>query len=282
MNKRNLSLSIVVAALLIIGLAATGVHAQDDVKGKMKSDKTGTNPVNFQRESRLYNEHTWLNTEGDGDQNVTTFEFRTPFANGKWQFRMRARYNLLTADYDGDGVDDVDESGFGDMDVRFITVPYLKGTNAIAYGLEAFLDTASEDTLGKGSTSLGPQIFYAKFFKGGFGPYKGGGMFAPGLQYQFSVHEAAGRNEIDQINIDLNFLMMGTSKQYWFFTDPQIIFDNENNIEYAIVDLEFGVMMTMWNKDLKGHSVYVRPSFGVGGGRPTDGSIELGYKIVGW
>jgi len=275
MNKRNLSLSIVVAALLIIGLAATGVHAQDDVKGKMKSDKTGTNPVNFQRESRLYNEHTWLNTDGDDDQNVTTFEFRTPFANGKWQFRMRARYKLLTTDL-------IDESGFGDMDVRFITVPYFKGTNAIAYGLEAFLDTASENSLGAGSTSLGPQIFYAKFFKGGFGPYKGGGMFAPGLQYQFSVHEAAGRNEIDQINIDLNYLMMGTSKKYWFFTDPQIIFDNENNIEYAIIDIEFGWMMAMWYEDLKGHSVYVRPSFGVGGGRPTDGSIELGYKIVGW
>jgi len=282
MNYKRLFFGLILTLALSLGVMAFNVHAQDDVKAKMKSDKTGTNPVNFQRESRLYNEHTWLNTEGDGDQNVTTFEFRTPFANGKWQFRMRARYKMLTTDLNNDGVDEVDESGFGDMDVRFITVPYFKGTNAIAYGLEAFLDTASENSLGAGSTSLGPQIFYAKFFKGGFGPYKGGGMFAPGLQYQFSVHEAAGRNEIDQINIDLNFLMMGTSKQYWFFTDPQIIFDNENNIEYAIVDIEFGWMMAMWYEDLKGHSVYVRPSFGVGGGRPTDGSIELGYKIVGW
>ena len=282
MKRIIFSFSTVLAVFLIIGLASTGVWAQEDIKADMKKDKTGTNPVNFPRESRLYNENSWLNTEGDGDQNVTTFEFRTPFANGKWQFRVRARYNILTADFNNDGVDDVDESGLGDMDVRFITVPYFKGTNAIAYGLEAFLDTASEDTLGTGSTSLGPQVFYAKFFKGGFGPYKGGGMFAPGLQYQFSVHEAAGRNEIDQILIDLNFLMMGTSKLFWFFTDPQIVIDNENDIEFAIIDIEFGWMMTKWFENLKGHSFYIRPSFGVGGDRPTDASIEVGYKIVGW
>ena len=282
MNYKRLFFGFILTLALSLGVMVFNVHAQDDVKGKMKSDQTGTNPVNFQRESRLYNEHSWLNTEGDGDQNVTTFEFRTPFANGKWQFRMRARYDMRTIDSNGDGVDNVDESGFGDMDVRFMTVPYFKGTNAFAYGLEVFLDTASENVLGSGSTSLGPQVFYAKFFRGGLGPYKGGGLFAPGLQYKFSVHEAAGRAEVDQILIDLNFLMMGTSKQYWFFTDPQIVFDNETDKEFVIVDLEFGVMMTMWYKDLKGHSVYVRPSFVVGGDRPTDGSIELGYKIVGW
>jgi len=263
---------------------AFNVHAQDDGKAKLKKDKTGTNPINFQRESRLYNEYTWLNTEGDGDQNVTTFEFRTPFANGKWQFRTRIPYNMLTADFNDDGVDDVDESGLGDMNVRFITVPYLKGMNAIALGLEAFFDTASEDTLGSGSTSLGPQVFGVKFFKPGFGlgPYKGGGLFAPGLQYKFSVHEAAGRADVDQILIDLNFLMMGTSKKIWFFTDPQIVIDNETNKTYCVCDFEFGVMMTKWFEDLKGHSAYVRPSIGIGGDRATDGSVELGYKIVGW
>jgi hypothetical protein len=273
--------STVLAVFLIIGLASTVVWAEDDVKEAMKADKTGTNPINFQRETRLYNEYSWLNTEGDGYQNLTTFEFRTPFANGKWQFRLRARYNILTADFNDDGVDDVDESGFGDMDVRFLTVPYIKGTNAFAYAMEVFFNSASEDTLGSGTTSLGPQVFAVKFFKGGFGPYKGGGLFAPGLQYKFSVHEAAGRDEVDQILIDLNFLMMAKDKQSWFFTDPQIVIDNENDIEFAIVDFEFGWMMSKWT-DLKGYSVYIRPSVGVGAHRPTDGSVEVGFKIVGW
>ncbi len=165
-----------------------------------------------------------------------------------------------------------------------MTIPYLnlKKRQAVALGVEFFLDTASEDALGTGSTSLGPQVFYVKFFRGGFGPYKGGGLFAPGLQYKFSVHEDAGRDDVDQTIIDLNFLMMGTSKQYYFFTDPQIIFDNETDEEFAIVDFEFGWMMAKWWPDMKGHSFYIRPSIGVGTDRPTDGSIELGYKIVGW
>ena len=37
-----------------------------------------------------------------------------------------------------------------------------------------------------------------------------------------------------------------------------------------------------WNKNLQGHSFYARPSIGLGTNRPTDGSIEFGYKIVGW
>jgi len=53
------------------------------------------------------------------------------------------------------------------------------------------------------------------------------------------------------------------------------------DVEFAIIDLEFGWMMSKW-PDLKGHSFYIRPSFGVGHDRPTDGSIEIGYKIVGW
>ena len=282
MNILNKTLYIGVALVSLLVFSTNGIAQEQGQQQTDAQDKTGTNPINFQRETRLYNEHSWLNTEGDGYQNLTTFEFRTPFANGKWQFRLRARYNILTADFNDDGVDDVDESGLGDMDVRFLTVPYLKGTNAIALGLEAFFDTASEDTLGSGTTSLGPQVFAVKFFKGGLGPYKGGGLFAPALQYKFSVHEADGRDEVDQILIDLNFLMMGTSKLFWFFTDPQIVIDNETDKEFVIFDLEFGWMMAKWFKDLKGHSVYVRPSFGVGADRPTDGSIELGYKIVGW
>ena len=68
---------------------------------------------------------------------------------------------------------------------------------------------------------------------------------------------------------------MGTSKKFWFSSDPQIVIDNENDEEFAIVDLEFGWIM-------KGHSFYVRPMLGVGADRPADYSVEIGYKVVGW
>ena len=69
---------------------------------------------------------------------------------------------------------------------------------------------------------------------------------------------------------------MADDKQSWFFTDPQLVFDGKADIEFAIVDFEWGWMMTIWYQDLKGQSFYLRPSVSVGADRPTEGSIEIG------
>ena len=259
------------ALLLTVAFSSVG-FAQE---GDQSTDRTGTNPVDFQRELRFYNEYSWLDTAGDGSQNLTTFEYRTPFASGNWQWRIRGRYNSLEADFDNDGIDDLDDSGFGDVDMRFLSVPVFNAERryAIAYGVEVFLDTASEPALGTGATAIGPQVFYVKFLDDG--------LFAPALQYRISVDEDIGRNEVDQILIDLNYLKMASDRTSWFFTNPQLVFDNETNKEFSIVDFEFGWMMSKWT-DLQGHSFYVRPSVGVGADRPTDYSIEIGYKIVGF
>jgi len=246
---------------------------------KDTSDQTGTNPINFQRDFRIYNEHLWL----DGNQNLATLEFRTPFAGGKWQFRMRVPFiTSLRADVNGDGIDDIDDSGLGDVNFRLLTVPYFKGANAFAFALEVFGNTASEDVLGAGSTSLAPVVFWGHFFRGGFGPWKRGGLFAPGLQYRFSVDEDEGRAETEQIILDINFLLQSVDQQTWLFAEPQIVFDRENDAEFAIMDIEFGWMMTKWWPDLKGQSFYLRPTFTIGRDRPTDYGIEVGYKWVGW
>ncbi len=258
--------------IALITLSANGI-AQEASDAE---DKTGTNPVNFSRDFRVYNEYLRLNTPGDGNQNVTTMEFRTPFADGKWQYRMRVRHTTFKADLNDNGHNDVDESGLGDIDMRILTVPFLDMANrqAIAVGLEVFFDTASEDALGSGTTSLGPQVFYVKFLENG--------SFAPGLQYKKSIAEDDGRAETDQIIIDLNYLRMAEDKRSWFFMDPQIVFDRDANNEYAIVDFEWGWMMSNWFEEMEGHSFYIRPSIGVGVYRPTDYSIEFGYRIVGW
>ena len=72
-------------AAIALMLATGGASAQEQDQGK---DSTGTNPVNFSRDIRVYTEYSELNTEGDGSQNLTTLEFRTPFAEGKWQWRL--------------------------------------------------------------------------------------------------------------------------------------------------------------------------------------------------
>jgi len=274
-------LATIVLSLALPSLAAAQ-EANAEAAAKDTSDKTGTNPINFQRDIRVYNEYLWLNTAGDGSQNVTTLEYRTPFAGGKWQFRTRVPYSSLTADFNGDGIDDINDSGLGDVNFRLLTVPYFKGANAVAFAMDVFLDTASEDSLGAGTTSLAPVVFWGHFFKGGFGPWKKGGLFAPGLQYKFSVDEAAGRAKTEQIIIDINYLLTSEDGQSWLFAEPQIVFDQENNADFVIMDIEFGWMMTKWKPEMKGHSFYVRPTFTIGTDRSTDYGLELGYKFIGW
>ena len=68
-------------------------------------------------------------------------------------------------------------------------------------------------------------------------------------------------------------------KKYWALFDPQIVLDYENEIEFMIIDIEAGTMLDKY-LGTKGHSAYVRPSIGIGDDRPTDGSIEVGYKVI--
>ena len=279
--------------LVVVAMASLSAHtlAEESQSYAEKnaadsSDKSGTNPVNFQRDIRVYNEYSWLNTEGDGNQNVTTLEYRQALFGGEWQFRTKVPYiTSFKADFNDDGIDDLDESGLGDVNFRLLKKPWFKGAYALAPALEVFLDTASEDELGSGTTVLGPMVFVGYFFGSNPLPipgYRGGGLFAPGFQYRFSVNEDKGRSEVEAIAIDINYLAMSENKTRYLFVNPQILLDQENDQDYAIFDIEFGWMMAKWFPDLKGHSFYVRPSFTVGADRPADYAIELGYKIVGW
>ena len=270
--------------LLIVGMPS-GAMAQNEaaeeakVKAQMKKDKTGTNPVNFTHDFRVYNEYQWLNTAGDSNQNITTLEFRTPFSNGKWQLRMRGRYQSINIDANGDGNDEVDNSGLGDFDFRFLTVPYfnLQKRIAVALALETFLPSATEDSLGSGAFSLGPQAFLAWFAPFGIK----GTLFAPGYQHKFSVDTEEGRDDIHQSIIDLYVLWISQNKQYWSLLDPQIVFDYEADVEFMILDLEVGTMLDRYF-GTKGHSAYLRPSVGVGGDRQNHlvNSKRIGQSLV--
>jgi hypothetical protein len=269
MKSLKISCYIFLVFAFLIVTVSVNSFAKEDMQSAMKADKTGTNPIIFINGIKVYNEFLWLNGVGDPHRNVTTVEYRTPFAEGKWLFRTRLR--RVEVD------NGVDEAGFGDMDFRFLTVPYLDMSKkmAIGVGFETFLNTASDDALGSGATSLGPQVF-GVFFK----PFNG--MFdliAPGYQHKFSVHEESGRSEVRQDLIGLLLLKKSKDKQRWMLIDQRFVLDYENNREFMLIDFEVGMMLDK-HLGTTGHSIYVRPSIGIGENRLSDGSIEAGYKIV--
>jgi len=241
---------------------AAGPDALIDV-----ADKSGTNPLNFTFDARVYNEYQWLNVPGNGSQNITTFEFRAPFADGKWQFRTRLYAKNLDTDIGGS------EFGFGDMDMRFLTIPYMDMSKrqAMAIGLELFLPTGSEDVFSSNAFSLGPQVFYAFF-----APFGGlVDLIAPGYQHQFSLYEESGASDVNLGLVDLFILKTFNNKKQWLMLNPQGILNYEAQTEWIQFDVEVGTMLKK-----SGHSIYARPSFGIGTDRSYDYSVEAGYKIV--
>jgi len=290
-------LSIILAATVLLGLAAPGAYAQEnektveeedikmletlegvkietveDVKDKFAKDKTGTNPLNFTFDARLYNEYRWLNTEGDGGQNLLTAEFRAPFAGGKWQFRGKIRRVDLKADTNNDGFDNLDVGGFGDTDLRFMTIPYLNIEKrlGVATGVEFFLNTASDAALGTGATSVAPFVFL-----GYFNPIGPGSILVPGYQQTISIDEDDGRSKVNTGLIDMFLVKTFKENKYWAYVDPQVLLDYENHIEFMLLELQAGMMTGP-----KGQSIFAMPSFGVGTDRPYDFSLEIGYKII--
>jgi len=275
MKKRFIQLCSITAVILLTALlphvsqAQAQPETEAEAKAKFKEDSTGTNPINFTYDARIYNEYQWLNTAGDGSQNITTLELRAPLGEGKWQFRGKFRAQSRDAN-------NSDESGFGDTDLRFMTVAYanMKKGFAVAPGVEFVLPTATDPSLGTGAWTVAPFVFVPYFNVIGKGS-----IFAPGYQHFISLDEDPGRKKVNQGLIDLFLVKTFANSQYWGYIDPQIILDYENSVQIMQVELQAGMMLDKL-VGAKGHSIWLMPSFGIGADRPYDYSFEFGYKYV--
>jgi hypothetical protein len=277
MTKRIVVLAARISLLLVLAVA-TPVLAQED-------DNTGTNPLNFTYDARFIFEAAEL--DDGGSLGTGVFELRAPLGRdianlqgeeqglfhdmgSKYGIRFRGRYQSLSVPNpasDPFGTSEV--SGIGDFDIRVINLAYTSKRLLIAAGLEAFFDTASNEALGAGTTSLGPQVFFA--FPGILGP---GSLFVPGYQYVFDI--AGDGNKIRRSQIDIYFVWLLAQNKNWLIVDPQIIVDHENSIEVATIEVEFGYMIG----PLPGASTYVRPGVGFGEGKPYSWNLEVGLKFV--
>ena len=218
---------------------------------------------------RIYYNFSELNTLGDGEAHTSTIQYRTPFADGKWQLQLKMPFVSKEIDSTGNGVNNIDDSGLGNLSVRFLTVPILKMEKkfALATGLEVGFDTSNDPKIGESSTTLGPQVF-AVFFK----PPGGGALIAPAYQHVFSV----GGKDANRSLLDLFYLYSFKDKFInWAMINPQALINYESDNDTHInIDLEAGKMIS------KTQSVYLRPGFGIGSDRLFDWDIEAGWKMV--
>ena len=270
-----------ILSLVLVGL--TPALADDDPP---KQDNTGTNPVNFTYDFRLYAEMQSLPID-DSSLIVNTLEFRWPFGRdvanlkgvgagspyfdmgSRLGMRLRARYLNLSVDLPGSGTESV--SGIGDLDARLLYLPYVKKKTILAVGLEGFFDTATNDALGSGKTSLGPTVIGV--FPGLVGR---GSLFAPAYQYVFDVGGSDERADISRSQVDLYFVWGLAGGKNWLIVDPQVIFDHGNDTTPALAEIEWGFMVA----PEIGLSGWLRPGIGIGADRLYDWNLEAGIKFV--
>ena len=263
----------------VILLAASSTFAQEK-----KKDNSGTNPVNFTYDYRLYTELQQFKNDG-GSLQLHTAEFRWPLGGDvaalkgadagifsdmgkRFAMRFKAKYsNLSLGNTEGDPFASNSVSGIGDFDVRILAIAYASKSFILAPGLEAYINTASNSALGSGSTSLAPVVFGV--LPGFVGK---GSLFAPGYQYVFDV---AG-NPVSRSQIDLYFVWMLAGGKNWFLVDPQIILDHKNDVEFMTIEAEWGFMIA---REV-GLSGYVRPGIGIGADRPFAYNLEFAIKFV--
>ena len=275
---------ITLSCMQLVGLVGPTAAVAQEAEEK-EEDNTGTNPINFTYDARFYSETSWL--PGDNSSLITnTFEFRAPLGRdlanltnqkegifndlgNKHALRIKVRTKSLNLD-DGEG-SNTNISGIGDLDLRWLYIPYVTNKVGIATGLEAFFPTATNDALGDGKLILRPQIF-----GGFFGLLGKNSIFAPGLLYLFDVAGDDDRASVNQWQVDMYFVWLLAQMRHWLIVNPQLVFDVENSKEYMIVDLEFGYMIP----PLPGASIYLRPGAGVGADRPLDWTFEFGFKFI--
>lgn len=254
-----------------------------------EEDNTGTNPVNFTYDARFITEVAEFE-DGGGSLLTNTFEFRWPLGRNvanltgkgkgslfydmgnRLSMRVRARYQHLSVDTPGASPFDTSEvSGIGDFDARVLGLAYTGKKLIVAAGLEAFFDTASNDALGSGKTSLGPQVFAV--FPGVLG---GRSLFAPGYQYVFDVAGDDAEPDISRSQIDLYLVWMLAKGKNWLIVDPQAILDHETEKELGTIEAEWGFMIA----PSVGASGYLRPGIGIGADKPYSWNTEVGLKFV--
>ena len=231
-----------------------------------EGDDTGTNPINFTWDWRAYVEMQDV-PEGDNSLTMMTIEQRVPI-NKSMNFRFRVRHVSLSLDPQSDGTS-TEVSGLGDWDARVTYVPSVGARGAIAVGLEATFNTATNRLLGSGKTTLGPQVFGVLW-----SPPGGGALISPAYRYVFDIAGDDDRGTVSRSQIDIFYLWLAKSKKWWVLADPQGLIDHESETGYALFEAAYGRMM------FAGLSSYVRPSIGIGNDRPYEWSAELGFKVI--
>ncbi len=260
----------------------TGESTAESGGGIDKADKTGTNPLNFQRTAQVVNEFDGL---GGAQVNFTRFRFAQPFYGGRMSFRAEIPLVYAHAgianpggDEGGGGsvtrVGNVSRFGLGDINLKFSYIPYARKSGGLLTAVELNPPTATESVLGTGKWVLAPTVAYGFFLPGNH-------IFAPAYKHSISFAGNDSRADVNNGSFDLYFVSKFDDNRQWITVDPTYLLNyQQGKYSGATLRVIYGrVLGKIGDAVVSG---YVKPGVGIGHDRPNDWSVEGGISLIGF
>ena len=272
-------------------IAAGAQAAEEPIESaasKHGSDKTGTNPLNFQRTIQAVNELDGINA--DAQVNYTRFRYIEPTAGGNVSLKLEvplvyahAAFAGSAATGGGDGgaplgapAGPIEGSrfGLGDVGLTLSYVPYSGRTGGVLVSLQVTAPTGTSRVLGTGKWVLAPTLVYGLYLPGN-------AVFAPAYKQSNSFAGHADRADVNMGTLDFYLVKLFDRGRQWVTLDPTYLLNYEKaRYGGATVRAVYGRLLGRVETGVL--SGYVKPGVGIGPDRPNDWSVEAGVSLVGF
>jgi hypothetical protein len=264
-----------IAGILAVSLLVTTLEsasAQSAAQDDFADINNGTNPTLLTTQFGIQYQFNQINS----DLNTGVFEafYTQPFGEGgrrAFRITVPGSDSPFNADPFFGGVPGQDFT-LGDVSITYIDVFYLTEKNGAAYTFELFLDTADQPTAGYGQLAGEFSAFYAFFLNSG-------AIFAPAWVQTFGLE--GGNSEGDDVNqttLDFYYVPKLANPKYFMTYDPAIVHNWETDDTFGSLQITFGMLT---GRAFGGDSqVFVKPGVLLGGDRPADWSLQVGYKVL--
>lgn len=243
----------------LLSLLALPAMAADEA-----APDNGTDPTRFSRTFIA----TWEYFDANDGIRLETLElsYTVPLGEAR-RWSARATVPLLA-------VRPLDDHyNVGDVSLQLSHVFGLTRKGAWVAKGELYFDMAEDPQSGTGRN-----VFKGTLIRAYFLPSKS--IFAPALVHSADLGGDAGRSEVNSTTMDFYYVPKLSDPRNLLTWDPYVTVDWERNDTYAGLAVTYGRGVgKMWGGNA---IVTAKPFAMVGGERPGDWGVEVGFKVIGF